>query len=288
MPTAIPPETLSTANAKSRQLKALVAAPEILVMPGAYDVLSAQLFEYLGFAAIQGTSGGIAAVAGYVDGEVIARTETLNVTGEMARAVELPVNADGEKGYGNVDETASFVRELILRGVAGMNLEDSEHPGASGERRLVPLEQHSDKLRAVMETRDRLSSEFFLNARVDAFMTEETPKACLEQAIRRGNVYSSLGADCIFFINVTATEVIAKLVNEVEGPVSILWREGAPDVAHLQELGVARVSYGSAFARMAIGAVKRLALELQEHGTVKLLNEAVPTPDLRKLLRSTR
>ncbi|MEK7333729.1 MAG: isocitrate lyase/phosphoenolpyruvate mutase family protein, partial [Candidatus Binatota bacterium] len=66
-------EILAAANAKSRRLRELVRAPEILVMPGAYDVLSALLFEQLGFRAIQGTSGGIAAVLGYPDGEVISR-----------------------------------------------------------------------------------------------------------------------------------------------------------------------------------------------------------------------
>lgn len=288
MPAEIPPDTLSATNAKSRRLKTLVSAPEILIMPGAYDVLSARLFEDLGFTAIQGTSGGIAAVAGYTDGEVIAGIETLNVTGAMADAVAVPVNADGEKGYGGVEETATFVRELIVRGVAGMNLEDSAHPDGSSERRLVPLEQHLDKLRAVMATRAELSSEFFVNARVDSFMTDTPPDACLKDAIKRGNAYASLGADCIFFINVTATDVIARLVKEITAPVSILWRAGAPNVAELEALGVARVSYGSAFARMAAGAVRSLATEIQKHGTVELLSGAIAAPELRKLLRTTR
>lgn len=116
----------------------------------------------------------------------------------MARAVDVPVNADGEKGYGGVEETAWLVRELIRHGVAGMNLEDGAHPGPSGERRLVPLESHLEKIRAVVSTRGSLGSEFFLNARVDAFLTDNTPASCLAQAIERGNAYASLGADCIF------------------------------------------------------------------------------------------
>ncbi|MEK7210555.1 MAG: isocitrate lyase/phosphoenolpyruvate mutase family protein, partial [Candidatus Binatota bacterium] len=91
--------TLAAANAKSRRLRELVRAPEILVMPGAYDVLSALLFEQLGFQAIQGTSGGIAAVLGYPDGEVLSRELTVEVTGQIAAAVSVPVNADGERGY---------------------------------------------------------------------------------------------------------------------------------------------------------------------------------------------
>jgi 2-methylisocitrate lyase-like PEP mutase family enzyme len=288
MNAAISAEVLAAANAKSRELKRLVAAPEILVMPGAYDVISAQLFQHLGFKAIQGTSGGIAAAAGYADGEVIARTDTLNITGEMARSVDVPVNADGEKGYGDAEETAWLVREFVGRGVAGMNLEDSAHPGSSGERRLVPLESHLEKIRAVVSTRSSLNSEFFLNARVDAFLIEDSPAACLAEAILRGNAYAGLGADCIFFINVTETEVMARLVKEIAAPVSILWREGAPSVAQLQDIGVARVSYGSAFARMAVGAVRSLAEEILEHGTCELLGGAITTPELRQLLRTKR
>lgn len=288
MPAEISAEILSLANGRSRRIKALLAAPEILVMPGAYDVLSARLFQQLGFPAIQGTSGGIAAVAGYADGEVVSRTDTLRVTAAIAAAVDVPVNADGEKGYGGPAEAATFVRELISCGVAGMNIEDSAHPGPAGGRGLVPLEQHLEKLAAVIEARKSLASEFFLNARIDTFMTGESPKACLAEAIRRAHAYAGIGADCIFFINVTESDVIATLVKEIQAPVSILWREGAPSVPQLQELGVARVSYGSAFARMAIGAVRSLALELQEHGTVELLGGAVTTPELRKLLRSSR
>lgn len=285
MQSEISTEILSRANARSRRLKELLAAPEILVMPGAYDVLSARLFEQLGFQAIQGTSGGIAAVAGYADGEVIAAADTLRVTAAMADAVDVPVNADGEKGYGGAAETRAFALELIARGVAGMNLEDSAPRSAAGEPRLVPLEQHLEKLRAVVETRRSLGSEFFVNARVDAFMGAQGPQAYLDEAIRRGNAYADIGADCIFFINVTQREVIRTLVDAVKAPVSILWRDGAPDVAELQELGVARVSYGSAFARMAIGAVRSLAKEIQGHGTAKLLSGAVPTSELRELLR---
>src|SRR5438874_8365589 len=95
----IPREVLDAANSKSRKLKELVRAPEILVMPGAYDVLSALLFEQMGFKAIQGTSGGIAAALGYADGAVMSRDLFIETTGNFAAAVNVPVNADGERGY---------------------------------------------------------------------------------------------------------------------------------------------------------------------------------------------
>src|SRR5512134_389677 len=119
---AIPAATLTTANEKSRRLRELVRAPEILVMPGAYDVLSARLFEQMGFKAIQGTSGGIAAVLGYPDGEIMSRSLFLDITGKIAAAVALPVNADGERGYGDEQGVRETVRALVAAGVAGMNL----------------------------------------------------------------------------------------------------------------------------------------------------------------------
>jgi 2-methylisocitrate lyase-like PEP mutase family enzyme len=94
----IPRGILDAANAKSRRLRELVRAPEILVMPGAYDILSALLFERMGFKAIQGTSGGIAAALGYPDGEAISRDLFVEVSGKFAAAVSVPFNADGERG----------------------------------------------------------------------------------------------------------------------------------------------------------------------------------------------
>src|SRR5262249_58627574 len=101
-------DIVAAASAKSRRLRELVRAPEILVMPGAYDVLSARLFEQMGFAAIQGTSGGIAAALGYPDGEVMSRDAFLDITGDIAAAISLPVNADAQRGYGDIPATGRW------------------------------------------------------------------------------------------------------------------------------------------------------------------------------------
>src|SRR5438105_3144350 len=92
-------EVVAAANAQSRRLRELLHAPRILVMPGAYDVLSARLFESLGFPAIQGTSGGIAAIHGLYDEELLGRETTAAIYREMVAAVKVPLTADGEKGY---------------------------------------------------------------------------------------------------------------------------------------------------------------------------------------------
>lgn len=281
----LPREVIARANEKSRRLRELVRAPEILVMPGAYDLLSALLFEQMGFKAIQGTSGGIAAVLGFPDGEVIGRDLTVEITGQIARAVSVPVNADGERGYGEAAQVGETVRALIAVGSAGMNLEDGA-PHRKGEpRRLVGLSEQLEKIAAVVEARRSLKSEFFLNARVDAFVADiGDPKAALEEAIRRGNRYAEAGADCIFYMNAATRETIARLVKEVKAPVSVLARPENPGVRELEGLGVARVSYGAAFCRAAIGAVRRLAGEIRDSGTITALKEAMTSPEMAALV----
>ena len=282
-------EILAAANAKSRRLRELVRAPEILVMPGAYDVLSARLFEQLGFRAIQGTSGGIAAVLGYPDGEVIGRERTVEITGQIAAAVGVPVNADGERGYGDSREIGATVRDLVAVGSAGMNLEDGAAAKTSEPRRLVDITEQLEKIAAVMTAKRELSSEFFLNARVDAFLVmSDDPKRVLDEAIRRGNLYAEAGADCIFFLHVSARETIGQLASEIKAPVSILAGLECPGVRELEELGVARVSYGSAFTRAAIGAVKRLAVEVRDSGSIAALKDAMTSQEMRVLVSSEK
>jgi 2-methylisocitrate lyase-like PEP mutase family enzyme len=279
---AIPSRMLETANAKSRKLRALVRAPEILIMPGAYDVLSALLFQQLGFEAIQCTSGGIGAALGYPDGEVMSRDLFVQVTASFAAAVSVPVNADGEKGYGDEEGVKETVRSLVAAGVAGMNLEDSVAKSRGG---LVELPQHLRKIKSVLHTKQELGSEFFLNARVDAFhVITDDPKKALEEAIRRGNAYAEAGGDCIFYLNLHAAEVIGKVAKEVKAPISILAGPQSPSVSELQDLGVARVSYGSGFMKAAITGTKRLAQEILEEGTCSLLKEGVQTPEIAGLV----
>jgi 2-methylisocitrate lyase-like PEP mutase family enzyme len=276
--------TVAAANAKSRRLRELVHAPEILVMPGAYDVLSALLFEQMGFKAIQGTSGGIAAALGYPDGEVMSRDQFIEITGTFAGAVSVPVNADGERGYGDEDEIKETVRRLIATEVAGMNLEDGAGGKPGGARGLVELPQQLQKIKAIMETKRALGSEFFLNARVDAFHVITDPKKALDEAIQRGNAYAEAGGDCIFYLFVHSADIIGRLAKEVKAPISILAGPQAPTVSELQDLGVARVSYGSGFLKAAIGGARKLAQEILEQGTITTLKEGMQTPEITALI----
>lgn len=286
---ALSSENLAAANAKSRRLRELIRAPEILVMPGAYDVLSALLFEQLGFQAIQCTSGGVAAVLGYPDGEVIGRDRTVEVTGQITKAVSVPVNADGERGYGDASQVGETVRALVAVGCAGMNLEDCAAHQRDEPRRLVETAEQLEKIAAVLEAKRVLGSDFFLNARVDALMVmTEDPKEALEEGIRRGNAYAEAGADCVFYMNAVTRDTISRLVKEVRAPVSVLARTETPSVAELQDLGVARVSYGAAFTRAAISAVRRLALEIQDLGTITTLKGAMSSQEMASLVKQRK
>jgi 2-methylisocitrate lyase-like PEP mutase family enzyme len=278
----IPAGVIAAANEKSKQLRELVRAPEILVMPGAYDVLSALLFEQMGFKAIQGTSGGIAAAVGFPDGEVISRDQFIELSGSFAAAVTVPFNADGERGYGDENGVRDTVRALVARGVAGMNLEDGAAKGKGG---LVEIAQQLGKIKAVMETKRELGSEFFLNARVDSFhVMPDDPRKALHEAIHRGNVYAEAGGDCIFYLFLHSAETIGTIAKEVQAPISILAGPQSPSVQELQDLGVARVSYGSGFTKAAITAAKRLAQEILDKGTCSLLKESMQTPELTALV----
>jgi len=279
----LPAGLISAANEKSRRLRDLILAPEILIMPGAWDPLSALLFEHLGFPAVQGSSSAIAIALGYPDGEVIGRDRTVAITHEIAAALAVPVNADGEAGYGGPKEVGLTVRAFIEAGAAGMNLEDSAREGG---RHLVEIPKQLEKIAAFMEAKRALGSEFLLNARVDALaLMADDPEAALEEAIRRGNAYAEAGADCVFFLNPGQRDTIARLVKEVNAPVSILAVADTPSVPELQELGVARVSYGSAFQRIALAALRRFATEITGPNGHAAMSDALTGRDMSEFLR---
>src|ERR1700752_4241169 len=212
----------------------------------------------------------------------MSRDQFIETGGAFAPAVTVPFNADGERGYGDEAGVQDTVRALVARGVAGMNLEDGAAKGKGG---LVELSEQLRKIKAVMETKRQLGSEFFLNARVDAFhVILDDPKKALDEAIRRGNAYAEAGGDCIFYLNLHKSETICQVVKEVKAPVSILAGPQSPSVKELQDLGLARVSYGSGFIKAAITGAKRLAQEILQKGTCDLLKEGMQTPEITALV----
>ena len=160
--------TNHTLSELARQFLALHHGPKPLVLPNAWDVASARIFEEAGFPAIGTTSAGIANSLGYPDGQRISRAEMLGVVRRIADAVNIPVTADMESGYGaSPEEIAETAREVLAAGAVGMNLEDMSgaHPPS-----LADLSSQTDRISAVVEAAEKTGVPFVLNARTDIFL----------------------------------------------------------------------------------------------------------------------
>lgn len=237
-----------------------------LIMPNPWDAGSARLLASLGFAALATTSGGFAATLGRRDGAV-TRDEALAHAAALVTAVDVPVSADLENGFGRspaeVARTATGARQA---GLAGFSIEDStgrpESPlhdfGSAVERVAAAAEQaHTPGLpRLVLTAR----AENHLHGRDD-----------LADTIARLRAFAAAGADVVFAPGLTRADDIAAVVRAVEVPVSVLLLAGGPSVPELAALGVSRVSTGSALAWAGYGAVVAAAHELRDAGTTAWL-----------------
>ena len=215
-----------------------------LVLPNAWDVPSARSVAAAGFPAVATTSGGIAAMLGYPDGQAISAGEMFAAVQRIAAAVDVPVTADLEAGYGL--PAVELVERLLTAGAVGCNLEDTDRDG--GGRSLVATEDHAARIAAVKAAGRAAGVDLVVNARVDVYARQVEP--ALELALERGRAYVEAGADCVFPILVRDEDHIAALVTAL-GTVNVYWRAGWPSIERLTELGVRRVSFGSGIHRAA-------------------------------------
>jgi 2-methylisocitrate lyase-like PEP mutase family enzyme len=268
---------------KAIQFRQLHRGPGPLVLPNAWDVVSARIFEDAGFPAIATTSAGIAFSLGYPDGQRIPREEMIARIGRIVRAVKVPVSADIEAGYGSsAEEAARTTRELIEAGAVGLNLEDASD---RRDQPLLSLQLAVEKIRAVREMAAQLRAPVVVNARTDVYLLPGgNPDADYSEAVRRLVSFRDAGADCVFAPGLKNAETIGRLVKAVECPLNILAVPGTPSIAELGKLGVARVSVGSGFMRATLGLLRRAAEELKSEGTYSALADGVPYADVNKLL----
>jgi 2-methylisocitrate lyase-like PEP mutase family enzyme len=272
----------------ARQFLELHRGPKILVLPNAWDVTSARIFEDAGFPAIGTSSAGVANSFGYPDGQKIPRDQMLGVVRRITEAVEIPVTADMEAGFGTTPEqVADTTREVIAAGAVGMNLEDGieEKPDL-----LADVNLQKEIIRAVMEAAAGAGIPFVLNARTDIFLAGIGPaETRLARTIDRLNAYHAAGAPSLFAPGVKDKETISQLARGVSGPLNILATVGTPPVSELQQLGVARVSVGSGPMRATLGFLGRMAREIREQGVFSLMTEsAIPYADANRLVQSKR
>jgi 2-methylisocitrate lyase-like PEP mutase family enzyme len=267
---------LMTQEEKASRFRALHRGAKILILPNAWDVATARIFEMAGFPAIATTSAGIANSLGYPDGEKISRDEMLEMVTRIARAVAIPVTADVESGYGDPVATAKAV---AMAGAIGMNLEDTLSEAAET---LVELSAQTAIIREIRT----LNLPLVINARTDVYLASiGDPATRFARTVERLNAYREAGADCLFAPGVSDAATIAALAREVQGPLNILATVGTPPASELQKLGVARVSVGSGPARAALGLVRRIAIELREHGSYNTMFEGqVPYAEMNEML----
>jgi 2-methylisocitrate lyase-like PEP mutase family enzyme len=270
-------------NSKAEAFLAMHRGPKILLLPNAWDVASARVFEAAGIGAIATTSAGVAFTLGYPDGEKISREEMLAVVARIAAAVKVPVSADVEAGYGNrPEDAAATARGVIQAGAVGMNLEDGtrdpQHP-------LTDLPLQLEKIAAIVETGRALGVPIVLNARTDVYLREVGPAdRRYDVALRRLAAFRDGGADCLFAPGVRDQETIGRLVRELRYPLNILAGPGSPSIPELEKLGVARVSLGSGVMRASLGLARRIAEELRSAGTYRGLEGAIPHAELNRLM----
>ncbi|MFJ9540436.1 isocitrate lyase/phosphoenolpyruvate mutase family protein [Streptomyces sp. NPDC101225] len=219
-----------------------------LVLPGPWDAVSARVCAEAGFPALATPSAGIAASLGHEDGSTPAGAMFAAVA-RIVRAVDVPVSADVEDGYGLAPR--ELVERLLETGAVGCNLEDS-HQGVLKDPR-----EHADWL---AEVRAAAGDQLFVNARVDTFIRGEADPG---RAIERAALYVAAGADCVYPIGAPAG-VLPLLRSGVQGPVNVhgtLDGKG-PSPTELGELGATRVTFGPGLQRRAALALRRTADEL--------------------------
>lgn len=273
-----------TPKGKAELFRALHAGPKPLVLPNAWDVASARIFEEAGFPALGTSSAGIAASLGYPDGERISRGEMMKAVARIAAAVRIPVSADIEAGYGPFPKALKLTVEAAIEaGAVGINLEDGT---TDRIRPLVDVDTQAERLHLARETAKRAGLDLVINARTDVYWLEFGAEAArFDRTLLRARAYFQAGADCVFVPGVKDAALIGKLAKALGAPLNVLAGPGVPPVPELQALGVARISLGSGPLRAALGLTRRIARELLETGTYDhLTRDAVPSPELRSLL----
>jgi 2-methylisocitrate lyase-like PEP mutase family enzyme len=269
---------------KAEELRKLHHGPRILALPNAWDAVSARILEELGYPAIATSSAAVAFSLGYPDGQRISRCEMLEAVARIAHAVEIPVTADMESGYGlSPEEIAETTRELVASGAVGLNFEDIT---GDDETSHVELSLQLEKIRAIRDTSAALGVPLVINARTDVYLMPIGPAATrFERTVERLRAYRDAGADCLFAPGVCDHEIISKLVKALGAPLNILVSQGCPSLDDLEKMGVARASAGSSAMRAAMGAFQRVAKDWLEHGSYDSLQQVtIPYPELNVMM----
>ncbi len=253
------------------------------VMPNPWDVGSARILAGMGFKALATTSGGMAYSLGKPDGQV-SREQAFRHYGDMVAATSLPVSADFEKGYGDSPESVfETITDAGAIGLAGGSIEDyTGRPDAP----IFDLTLAIERIEAASEACRKLSKDFVLTARCETLVWGGTS---VDEVITRLQAFESAGADVLFAPGLSDFEVIREVCSAVSKPVNVLM--STPDLAFgvsdLADVGVKRISIGSAFAQVAYGSLIKAAREIAENGSFKFTKDAIDYVELEAFFETT-
>ena len=261
------------------------AAP--LALANVWDVAGARVVAASGASAIATTSAGVAWGLGAADGNRVDRGLVLDQLARIVAAVDLPVTADIESGFGDTPgKVATTVARVLEAGAVGVNIEDAHPEPASPDRPLRPIAEQAARLTAARSAANHARIPLYINARIDVFLRgagEQSGR--LAETLDRARAYLDAGASGIFVLGVGDPETIAALTAGIDAPVNVGGAPGGLSVAELGRLGVARVSMGSAVAEAAYALIDRAARELLGTGTYESVRAALDYPAINGLMK---
>jgi 2-methylisocitrate lyase-like PEP mutase family enzyme len=268
---------------RAELFRAMHGGPGLLVLPNAWDAISARLVVAAGFPAIATTSGGVAWALGYADGEAAPWPEVVAATARIARAVRVPVTADIESGYGNNPEgVARSISDIIAAGVVGVNLEDGLRAGPAP---LRTIEDAAARIRAAREAARSAGVPIVINARTDLYIKNVGDEdSRFADAVARAQAYIAAGADCFYPIALRDSETIRRLAAAVGVPLNINVRAGYPGIAELEALGVRRASTATQLPLVALGVVRQALEQIRATRRFEALHPAMSHPEAQHLL----
>lgn len=264
--------------ARARRFRQLHERDELFVIANPFDVGSAKMLETMGFKALATSSAGHAFSAGLPDGYT-TNQDVLEHCYLVSEAVEVPVSADLEMGFGDSPgEVAATIREAAPTGIVGCSIED--HTGRLGE----PIYEFSlavERIAAAVEAARGLPHDFVLTARSENFLHE---RPNLDDTIKRLVAFEEAGADVLYAPNLPDIAAVREVCQAVTKPVNVL-AASRFDIPQLADAGVRRVSVGSGFARIAYGAMIKAAREVCDDGTLSYVDEAIGFAEIERMLK---
>jgi 2-methylisocitrate lyase-like PEP mutase family enzyme len=261
--------------------RALHARPGCFVIPNPWDIGTARILANFGFEALATTSAGLAFSLGRRDAEgAVSRDEALAHAKAIVEATPLPVSADLENGFGDTPETtAETIRLAAHAGLVGGSIEDAT---GKPDQPIYDFSVAVERVQAAVEAARALPVPFVLTARAENFLHGRPD---LDDTLRRLQAFQEAGAEVLYAPGLRSRDDIATLVRSVERPVNVVM--GLQGVTlrlpELAELGVKRVSLGSALSRAALGAFLRAAREIKEQGTFTFADEAAPFAEINDM-----